>query len=70
MKIISTDWATHGVGTIGIIVTENEIGERKIRIGIGAGYSEAEDARTIAESGGRISVDSLRQIIKTAEENQ
>ena len=69
MKILYSIWFT-ATTCIGIVITENEIGERKVRMGLASGFDEQADARRIAETGCRISVDILENIIKVVKEEK
>lgn len=65
MKIIDTSWFTEQEGTtIGIVVIENEIGDRKAYIGTGAGYDEDVDRRHISERGDKVMPQTLERILK------
>ena len=66
MKIISVDWFTEMGETrpIGIVVIENEMGERKAYIGKGAGYNEEIDKRHISKCGGKLMPRTLESILK------
>ena len=49
-KIIESLWFT-GVSTIGIVVTENDVGKRKAYIGLGFGDDPKADEQRIASDG-------------------
>ena len=49
-KIIESFWF-RGVSTIGIVVTENEVGIRKTYMGLGFGDNQKEDEQRIASDG-------------------
>lgn len=63
MKILNTWWFNE----IGIVITENEIKERKAYIGVCMGGSEANDAQHIADWGTKVSALELTDIIRWLE---
>lgn len=50
MKILKTWWLT-GSGTVGVVITENSIGEKKLRVGVAPGIDTEGDAMHVAEHG-------------------
>lgn len=66
MKIIHTAWFS-GIKCIGIVVIENEIGEKKAYIGIGDGQNEKFDAEKIAAYGIKMLKESLKEILSKLE---
>ena len=60
--IIGASWFT-GRETIGIVVTENEVKERKAYIGVGLGKNEKEDAESISHYGSKIRIEILEKIL-------
>lgn len=67
IKIIDQWWFSGAAGTTGIVVTENEAKQRKIRIGVVSGDDEDRDAISVAVMGGEIMPGFLRQIADKAE---
>lgn len=65
MKIINVTWFTQmgAVKPIGIIVGEDGE-ERKAYIGVGSGLNEEMDIQHIAETGAKISVDTLERVVE------
>lgn len=71
-KIKSVNWFTQGQEphTLGIVVIENEIGERKAYVGSGEGYDEGIDAELIADHGARVHPQMLRDILREVEQHE
>ena len=69
MKIIQKHWFTElsRKELIGVIIKENDDGERKAYIGTGSGYDEARDADHIVGYGAKLTTDDVRGILKTLE---
>ena len=66
MRITKTFWFTESKGTrpIGIVIGVGAVGERKAYIGTGNGYSEPEDAQSIAENGAKLTIGMTEEILK------
>lgn len=62
MRIIDAIWFSSFTGTMGIVVIENETGERKAYIGHAAGLNERDDMQHIADHGAPIYAETLRRI--------
>lgn len=64
-RIIDSVWITSLdlVGCIGIVVIENDTGDRKAYVGWGDGYSEERDAERIARDGGKITAEILEHVV-------
>ena len=67
MKAIRVDWTNTSTECIGIVVGENERGERKAYIGVGQGFDESQDVQRILNRGGKILPSTLREIIDRVE---
>ncbi len=63
MKILDTYWFG-GDAAIGIVTTENEMGERKFYIGIGDGHDAEADSAKIALYGMRVYQASINRIFE------
>lgn len=63
MKIIDTIWFTSMYFTIGIVIIENEMGERKAYMGTGSGTDEAADVKRISEWGAKLDLVALHRIL-------
>lgn len=65
MKIIDKLWFTSTLGTMGIIVGEDEVtGERKAYVGIGYGVSEDHDLGMVKSWGTRLHLATLEHLVK------
>jgi len=64
MKIIQSWWFA-GQVCVGMVVTENDTGNRKARIGVGKGNNEESDSQLIADYGFEISLVDLQDVIDT-----
>lgn len=64
-KVIESIWFTPFMSffTIGIIVCENENGDRKALIGWGAGLNQPQDENRIIENGAKLPIDILQSVI-------
>ncbi len=68
MKIIETFWFTGGIGTVGIVVCENEVTrKRKAYIGIASGLCEQVDTESIMHHGSKVSLPILRELVSLLE---
>ena len=66
MSLIHVTWVTSGQHTIGIGVTENTEGVRKIRAAVVAGQNMAVDEHKVANNGGTIGIQELENILYCA----
>ena len=66
-KVIDKMWFTTGVASIGIVVTENNIGEHKAYIGLSEGLNEDADAEHIADHGSKIELSMIKKLEKVLE---
>lgn len=71
LKIIDSMWISGlqipGV-QIGLVITENEIGVKKLRAGLAAGLDVDKDMRLIASHGGRLSKRALLHFLERVDE--
>lgn len=68
LKIVDTFWFSNRDGTYGMVITENEMGVKKTRIGMcGPGSNMEEDAKYIAAWGGRVVKDALIKFLEQAD---
>ena len=51
MKIIDVKWFTARSDCIGIVLTQNDMGDHKAYIGVGRGEDEGQDAQQISTLG-------------------
>jgi len=65
MKILGAIWFTPGgsMGFIGVVKTQNEMGEIKYYIGTAIGESEEADAKYIANYGAHFPVEAGKNLI-------
>ena len=72
MKIIDSVWITcFGlIGCIGIVVAENEVGERKAYVGIGYGINQQSDEELIVRDCGKLTAESSRHIMELLEKTK
>jgi len=71
MKILYKAWFTNRLGTVGIVVTENKMGKRKIRAStLGRPTTVEKDAEFIANYGFTIPYDALQEIMDTVDESR
>ena len=62
-KIIETTWVSSPLGTIGFVLTEDEVtGTKKLYCGAVSGLDEGMDTGTIAENGGKVPIAVKRMI--------
>lgn len=66
-KVLDVMWfsGVWGNDCIGIVLTQNEIGEKKFFIGQGKGVNEESDMITIADHGSRVHGKKLTEFIKS-----
>ena len=69
LKVLDCTWVTHAAGTLGIVVTENEEGERRLRAANCQGGNEEHDKKYIAEWGGSVAIPDLERMIALVKEN-
>jgi hypothetical protein len=67
LKIIDTFWFTNRDGTYGMVITENEMGIKKARIGIVGGRDQHRDAKFLASWGGRVPKDAVIKFLEQAD---
>jgi hypothetical protein len=67
LKVIDTFWFSNRDGTYGMVITENEVGVKKARIGIVAGVDQKKDADYLAAWGGRVVKDAVIEFLKKAD---
>lgn len=67
MKVIDKYWFTSSEGCVGIIITENHVGDRKARISRVQGNNEETDTEFVVENGAEIPIDLLKGMIRTLE---
>lgn len=67
LKIIDTFWFSNKDGSYGMVITENEMGVKKARIGKVAGWNQKEDAAYLAAWGGRVVKDAVIEFLKQAD---
>ena len=67
-KIIYSDWFTSMRDNIGMVLTENEVGKRKIYIGKVLGIHQGADESDIAVSGAKVNAKALENILKILKE--
>lgn len=70
MKVIHTTWSSGMSWTIGIVVTENEVGKRKIRCGTVPGINEEADSDYLAAWGSTLSPADLQTMIDLVKEGK
>jgi hypothetical protein len=68
-KVLDTIWITGwGIpGCIGIVIAENEAGERKAYVGNGWGFNEEMDTQLVVEKGGKLTLEMARHIVQLLE---
>lgn len=68
MKVIDSMWMNSMIGSIGLVVAEDEItGERRAYIGSATGFDEEADARLVIDHGSKVNVQRLKGIIARLE---
>ena len=70
MKIIAKTWSTGRAWTVGILVTENEFGERRLRCGVVAGINENHDLKFLMDWGSTLSLEDLQTMIDLVKEGK
>lgn len=66
-KILAVEWFTQGQAPhhFGIVITENEVGEKKAYIGIADGLEVSTDIQSIADWGCKIYPEQLEKLLST-----
>ncbi len=65
-KVLDTLWFTNRRGTIGICLTVNEVGERRVFISPVFGDSDKDDRRFVTEWGSEIPVEEMINFLSRA----
>ncbi|KKN48215.1 hypothetical protein LCGC14_0654770, partial [marine sediment metagenome] len=60
---IDSMWFSNSLGHFGIVVSENETGERKLFAGIVSGHDQKVDEQTILDWGNRVNISLLEGLI-------
>ena len=55
-------WFNSMLGTVGIVMYENEVGQKKAYIGIGDGLDEGYDIHQIKTHGAKLTLSQVKQI--------
>ena len=64
MKIIDSIWFNNSLGTMGIVVGEDEItGKRKAYVGIGRGADQDQDIELIKENGVQLTLSVAEHLV-------
>ena len=69
MKILDKMWFTSGIGTIGLVLVENDIGEKRVYICPVGGCDEESDAEYVANWGCRVPVDIVINFLSKVKED-
>jgi len=67
LKVIDTFWFSNRDGTYGMVITENEAGVKKARIGKVAGVDQKVDADYLAAWGGRVVKSAVIKFLEQAD---
>lgn len=67
LRVIDKFWFTNQRGTVGMVITENEMGVKKIRIGSVAGFNEKNDADYLAAWGSRVPKEAILEFVSKAD---
>jgi hypothetical protein len=70
MKVLYKTWSSGRAWTIGIVVTENEVGERRIRCGTVPGINEKADTEYLSAWGSTLSPLDLQAMIDLVKEGK
>jgi hypothetical protein len=65
MRVVEATWFSTFRGTVGIVVTDDEFGGRKARIGICTSTNEKVDTQFIVDHGQEIPVSYLEALLRT-----
>ncbi len=69
LKIVDSFWFSNRDGTYGMVITENEMGVKKARIGICSGHAkQKDDEKYIAAWGGRVVKDAVIKFLEQADQ--
>lgn len=63
MKVIDSMWFNTAQGQFGIVVGENEMGERKLYAGVVPGFDQQADERAILDWGNKVNIGLLEGLI-------
>lgn len=63
MKVIDSMWFTTSQGLFGLVVGENEMGERKLYAGVVSGLDQKADERAILSWGNKVNISLLEGLI-------
>lgn len=69
MKYIAAHWFSNAKECIGIVVGENEMGERKAYISSVTGLDYSEDVDYVLKHGAKLSIHILKDVVKRLENN-
>lgn len=67
LKIIDTIWFTTAMHHFGMVITENEMGVKKVRIGMAAGKDQEADTKRIADWGARVPKSAVIMFLEQAD---
>lgn len=67
MKVLKHLWVINMANCIGMVVTENSVGKRKIRMANVVGMNEEDDIKDVAEYGGKVNITDLKEMIALVE---
>jgi len=67
LKVVDAFWFSNRDGTYGMVITENEMGLRKVRIGLATGIDQKIDTEDIASWGGRVPKDAVIKFLQQAD---
>ena len=67
LKIVDSMWFTTPMHHFGMVITENEMGVKKVRIGMAAGKNQKADERLIADWGARVPKDAGIEFLEQAD---
>ena len=63
MKVIDSMWFTTVQGHMGIVVGENEMGERKLYAGVVSGLNQEADEQALLDWGSKVNIPMLEGLI-------
>ncbi len=63
MKVIDSMWFTTSQGQFGLVVGENEMGERKLYAGVVSGLNQKADEQAILSWGNKVNIGILEGLI-------
>ncbi len=67
-NVVDSFWFTNNRGTVGLVLTQNEMGVKKIRIGSVPGFDQKADEQWLAAWGARFPKEGLLCFINQADE--